>query len=124
MPGILASSWAATGVALACVFKFKSKEKKTLTFGYVITWFLGGVGEPLLYGLNVPYKTPFVAGVISGAITGLVAGILNLTGHVLNISNGIYGFSGICWRQYVQLYRIRSNCRSWLDFWFCCNAVL
>lgn len=94
MPGILASSWAATGVALACVFKFKSKEKKTLTFGYIITWFLGGVGEPLLYGLNVPYKTPFVAGVISGAITGLVAGILNLTGHVLNISNGIYGLAG------------------------------
>ena len=66
----------------------------TLTFGYIITWFLGGVGEPLLYGLNVPYKTPFVAGVISGAITGLVAGILNLTGHVLNISNGIYGLAG------------------------------
>ncbi|MGM0165410.1 hypothetical protein IGI39_000352 [Enterococcus sp. AZ135] len=94
MPGILAASWAGTGVALACIYKFKSKEKKTLTLGYVITWFLGGVGEPLLYGLNVPYKTPFVAGVISGAITGLVAGILNLTGHVLNISNGIYGLAG------------------------------
>ncbi|MGG5333408.1 PTS transporter subunit EIIC [Enterococcus sp. AZ163] len=94
MPGILAASWAGTGVALACVYKFKSKEKKTLTFGYVVTWFLGGVGEPLLYGLNVPYKTPFVAGTIAGAITGLIAGILNLTGHVLNISNGIYGLAG------------------------------
>lgn len=94
MPGILAASWAGAGVALACVYKFKSKEKKSLTLGYVVTWFLGGVGEPLLYGLNVPYKTPFVAGTIAGAITGLVAGMFNLTGHVLNISNGVYGLAG------------------------------
>ena len=62
--------------------------------GYIITWFFGGVGEPLLYGLGVPYKTPFVASAIAGGITGLVAGILNLTAYVLNISNGIYGLAG------------------------------
>lgn len=94
MPGILASSWAATGVALACIYKFKSKEKKSLTMGYVFTWFFGGVGEPLLYGLNVPYKTPFVASMIAGGITGLLAGMMNLTAYVLNISNGIYGLAG------------------------------
>lgn len=94
MPGILAASWAGTGVALACIYKFKSRDKKTLTTGYVITWFLGGVGEPLLYGLNIPYKTPFIASAIAGAITGMTAGILNLTAYVLNVSNGIYGLAG------------------------------
>lgn len=94
MPGILASSWAMTGVALACAYKFKGKDRKSLTMGYIVTWFFGGVGEPLLYGLSVPYKTPFVASAIAGAITGLVAGLLNLTAYVLNISNGIYGLAG------------------------------
>lgn len=94
MPGILASSWAMTGVAFACAYKFKAKDRKSLTMGYIITWFFGGVGEPLLYGLSVPYKTPFVASAIAGAITGLVAGLLNLTAYVLNISNGIYGLAG------------------------------
>lgn len=93
LPGILAASWTAAGVALACVVKFKSKENKSLTLGYIITWLLGGVGEPLLYGLSIPYKTPLIAGILSGFITGLVAGIMNLTAYVLNTSNGIYGLA-------------------------------
>mgnify|MGYP004700360619 CR=1 FL=1 len=93
LPGILAASWAGTGVALACWYKFKSRKNKELTLGYILTWFFGGVGEPLLYGLSVPYKTPLVAGAIAGGITGLVAGIFKLTAYVLNTSNGIYGLA-------------------------------
>lgn len=90
LPAILACSWAGAGTALACIVKFKSKEKKAMTFGYFISWIFGGVGEPLLYGLNIPYKTPMYAGIISGFITGVAAGFLNLTAYVLNPSNGIY----------------------------------
>lgn len=80
-------------VALACMYKFKNTTNKKLTFGYLLTWLLGGVGEPLLYGLSVPYKTPLIAGAIAGGIAGLVAGLLNLTAYVLNPSNGIYGIA-------------------------------
>lgn len=93
LPGVLSASWAGAGVALACMYKFKNQTNKKLTFGYLLTWLLGGVGEPLLYGLSVPYKTPLVAGAISGGIAGLVAGLLNLTAYVLNPSNGIYGIA-------------------------------
>lgn len=93
LPGILCASWAATGVAIACGVKFRDPKKKSLVFGYIFTWFFGGVGEPLLYGLSIPYKTPLYAGVIAGFITGLVAGFLDLTGYVLNTSNGVYGIA-------------------------------
>lgn len=106
IPGILAASWAGTGVAMACVVKFKKKENRSLITGYILTWFLGGVGEPLLYGLNVPYKTPLYASAIAGFITGFAAGLLNLTAYILNTSNGIYllpAFMGGNTSNYVAL---------------------
>ncbi|SHH88724.1 PTS transporter subunit EIIC [Clostridium intestinale] len=106
LPGILCASWAGTGVAIACIFKFKNREKKSLTFGYITTWFLGGVGEPLLYGISVTYKTPLYAGAIAGFGAGLVAGLLKLTAYVLNTSNGVYGlaaFVGGSTSNYVAL---------------------
>lgn len=93
LPGILCASWAGTGVAIACLLKFKKKDNKSLTLGYILTWFFGGVGEPMLYGLNVAYKTPLYAGVASGFLAGLVAGFLNLTAYTLNTANGVYGLS-------------------------------
>lgn len=106
IPGILAASWAGTGVAIACVFKFKKKENRSLVIGYILTWFFGGVGEPLLYGLNVPYKTPLYASAVAGFITGLAAGLLKLTAYILNTSNGIYllpAFVGGAASNYIAL---------------------
>ena len=93
LPGILACSWAGTGVALAALLKFKKKENKSMIAGFIMTWFLGGVGEPMLYGLNLRYRTTLYASMIAGAIAGFVAGLLKLTAYVLNPSNGVYGIS-------------------------------
>lgn len=90
IPAIMACSYAGAGVTLACVLKFKDKKKKQLTFGYFITWLFGGVGEPMLYGLNIPYRTPLYAGIISGFIAGVVTGLLGLKAYVLTPSNGLY----------------------------------
>ena len=91
MPAILCCSWAGAGVTIACMVKFKDKKKKQLTLGYFVTWLFGGVGEPMLYGLNIPYKTPLYAGILSGFIAGVVGGLLGLKAYVLSPSNGIYG---------------------------------
>lgn len=90
IPAILACSYAGAGVTLCCVIKFKDKKKKQLTFGYFITWLFGGVGEPMLYGLNIPYKTPLYAGVVAGFLSGLLAGLVGLKAYVLSPSNGLY----------------------------------
>lgn len=93
LPAMIVSSWAAAGVVVACMFKFKDKEKKTLVTGYFFTWLLGGVGEPMLYGLHVPYRTPILASMISGFLASILASLLGLKAYVLNISNGIYGLA-------------------------------
>ncbi len=93
LPGILCASWSGAGVALACIVKIKDRKERSLALGYLTTWLLGGVGEPMLYGLFIPYKTPLLAGIMSGTLTGLIAGFMSLTAYVLNTSNGIYGLA-------------------------------
>lgn len=94
MPAGILSAWAGLGVAIACFIKFKTAKNRELTSGYALTWLFGGVGEPLLYGLEIPYKTPLAANLIGGAIGGLVAGFLNLRVYVPGAANGIYGLGG------------------------------
>lgn len=93
MPAMFVSSFATCGVALACYFKFKDPKNKQLTLSYFLTWFFGGVGEPFMYGLLVPYKTPFYVSMAAGGVAGLIAGILGLTSYVFTPSNGIYFFA-------------------------------
>lgn len=94
MPAGILGAWASFGVMLACLIKFKTAKNKELTAGYAVTWLFGGVGEPFLYGLGLPYKTPLFASIIGGAIGGLVAGFMKLKMYVPTSANGIYGLGG------------------------------
>ncbi len=49
------------GVALACLFKTKNKNLRTLASSCAITSFLAGVTEPTLYGICVRMKKPLIA---------------------------------------------------------------
>jgi len=105
-PAMLAVSWAFAGVTLACAVKFKKKDNKTMAISYFTTWLLGGVGEPIIYGLMIPYRTPLIATMIAGALNGLIAGLLHLTAYILNTSNGIYlppAFVGGDMKNYIAL---------------------
>ena len=69
-----------SGVALAVWLRMKDPEQKNLAFGYFVTQFIGGVGEPLLYGVFLRYKRPWIGSIAGGAVAGLYAA---LTGVVL-----------------------------------------
>ena len=71
-------TWAATGALLACCLRMRDKNKKGLWWSYTITQFLGGVGEPALFGVLIPYKRPLIAGIIGGAASGLYAAIMGV----------------------------------------------
>ncbi len=50
----------------------KDPENKSLCWGYFLTQFLGGVGEPLLYGVFLRYKRPWIGTLCGGAAAGLL----------------------------------------------------
>lgn len=71
-------AFTASGVGLAAWLRFKDPEKKSLALGYFITQFIGGVGEPLLYGIFLRYKRPWLGTLAGGAAAGLYAAITHV----------------------------------------------
>ena len=84
--GVSVNAYTAAAVGLVAWLRFKDPEKKNLALGYFITNFFGGVGEPLLYGIFIPYRRPWLATILGGAAGGLYAA---LTG--VKVYSGIQG---------------------------------
>ncbi len=63
------------GVALGAALKFKNRDNKTVTLNYFITCILGGITEPILYGVLLKYRKTIIGLVSSCAVGGLLAGI-------------------------------------------------
>lgn len=90
------ATWAAFGMALGAFVRLKNKNEKSLSLGYFISGILGGVTEPVLYGIGFKYKRPFIALFLGGLLGGLYAGITNVTVHVMGATNflAILGYVG------------------------------
>lgn len=70
-PAAAASIFAQTGAALAVMIKTRNKKMKALSGSATITA-LFGITEPAIYGVTLPLKKPFIAGVIGGAVGGAI----------------------------------------------------
>lgn len=81
------ATWAAFGMALGAFFKLKDKKEKALAGGYFVSGFVGGVTEPVLYGIGMKYKRPFICLAIGGALGGLYCGITHVTVYLLGATN-------------------------------------
>lgn len=68
-----ASVFAQTGAALGVFLKTKNKRLKALAGSSTITA-LFGITEPAVYGVTLPLKRPFIAGIIGGAVGGAIIG--------------------------------------------------
>lgn len=64
------------GIALGVGLKIRNKENKSLTLNYFLTCILGGITEPILYGVLIKYRKSVVGLVSACAVGGLLAGIL------------------------------------------------
>lgn len=66
------------GMALAYIFKAKGAEEKATATGNFITLTIGGISEPVIFGVLLRFKKAISYLLISGFIGGFVAGLLNV----------------------------------------------
>lgn len=72
-PAATASVFAQTGAAFGVMLRTKNKKLKTLA-GSAALSALFGITEPAVYGVTLPLKRPFIAGLIGGAVGGAIIG--------------------------------------------------
>ena len=82
LPGMLGTTFAATGVLAAMYLKLKDENKKALAIPGVISAFCG-VTEPAIYGFLLLEKTPFVFSCIGGAVGGAIMGTVAVKQYVI-----------------------------------------
>ncbi|MDQ8759367.1 PTS system trehalose-specific EIIBC component [Streptococcus ruminantium] len=90
-PMIALSNIAQGSAVLAYYFMNRHSEKEAqISLPAAISAYLG-VTEPALFGVNVKYIYPFVAGLIGSGIAGLLSTTLNITANAI----GVGGLPGI-----------------------------
>lgn len=78
------------GLAVALKAKDKKIKKNALTLS-LTSFFSGNVIEPVMYGVNLKYKKPFIAVCIGGAVGGAITGAAG-AGTVAAVALSIYTF--------------------------------
>ncbi|WJZ03449.1 beta-glucoside-specific PTS transporter subunit IIABC [Corynebacterium freiburgense] len=71
LPAVLAQCAAVLAVAI----RTKDAKRRKLAAPAAFSGFFAGVTEPIIYGVNLPLKVPFIIGCVSGAIGGAIVGI-------------------------------------------------
>ncbi len=83
---IMTGSLAAQGAAgLAVAIKLKDSKKRALAISSALPAFLG-ITEPIIFGINLRYMTPFICALIGGGFAGMVASITGLAGTGMGIT--------------------------------------
>lgn len=75
-PMVAAATFASAGAALGVFFRSKNKDTKSLALSSLVPALLGGVTEPIVYGLSVRFKRPLIAQTIAGAVAGGFMGMM------------------------------------------------
>ncbi|GAB2490689.1 beta-glucoside-specific PTS transporter subunit IIABC [Luteococcus sediminum] len=70
-PAVLAQAAAALAVAL----RTRSAKRRDIATAGSLSGFVAGVTEPVIYGVNLPLKLPFYAGIAGGAVGGTIAAL-------------------------------------------------
>lgn len=87
MPIATAANVAQGAAALAFALRTKNRKTKAMALPASLSAFLG-ITEPAIFGVNIRFMRPFIAGIIGGACGALV-------GSVLKVSATAYGVTGV-----------------------------
>lgn len=90
MPIATAANVAQGAAALAVAIKTKNKKTKSMALPASLSAFMG-ITEPAIFGVNVRYVRPLIAGMAGGACGAAVASIMNVYATANGVT-GIFGF--------------------------------
>ena len=90
MPIATAANVAQGAACLAVALKSRNAKTKAVALPASLSSYMG-ITEPAIFGVNVRYMKPFIAGCIGGACGGLVAGLFHIGASAYGIT-GIFGF--------------------------------
>jgi PTS system sucrose-specific IIC component len=90
MPIASAANVAQGAAALAFALKTKNKKLKELALPASLSAFLG-ITEPAIFGVNLRFFKPFIAGCIGGACGAMVSSIMQVSATAYGIT-GLFGF--------------------------------
>jgi hypothetical protein len=79
MAPLQAAVLAQAAAVLAVAIRSKVEKRKKLAGPAAVSGLVAGVTEPAIYGVNLPLKVPFYAGVAGGAIGGIIIGLAGST---------------------------------------------
>ena len=84
------------GVLLAFIIKAKKMETRSIGVSSLVLQAVGGVVEPALYGVLLPYRKPFIAQALGAFAGAIYMGITNVKIFTLTGSNllALIGFAG------------------------------
>ena len=90
MPIATAANVAQGAAALAVALKTKQKKLKSMALPASLSAFLG-ITEPAIFGVNLRFMKPLIAGMIGGACGAAVASIMNVYATANGVT-GVFGF--------------------------------
>ena len=90
MPVATAANVGQGAAAMAVAFKTKNEKIKSMAFPASLSAFLG-ITEPAIFGVNIRYRKPFIAGCCGGAIGGMLASLFGIKATAYGVT-GLFGF--------------------------------
>lgn len=90
MPIATAANVSQGAAALAVALKTKNKKTKAMALPASLSAFLG-ITEPAIFGVNVRFMRPFIAGMIGGACGAAVASLMGVYATANGVT-GVFGF--------------------------------
>ena len=108
MPIATAANVAQGAAALAVAFKTKQQKTKSLALPASLSAFMG-ITEPAIFGVNVRYVKPLIAGMIGGACGSAVASLMKVYATANGVT-GIFGFliTTNCFFGYLMTFAVAS----------------
>ena len=89
MPIATAANVAQGAAALAFAMRTSDRKQKAIAFPASLSAFLG-ITEPAIFGVNLRFMRPFIAGCIGGFAGALVAGIFKVSATAYGVT-GVFG---------------------------------